>query len=408
MKKLSTYASAIREADERVLSELQKDWREYFFAKLNKFGVESPADLDDEKKKEFFNELKKDWERGKGATETGKKDIEKHGVKETKTEAKTVNQLDEARSIEKIQDEWSKTVKEMADTVKIWKKATGPEKDKILDKLKKLTAKKKNLEKELDDAVINKDKDIELVITDESIKPQFKDTSDESENSYYKLIDEALIVQPLGIENGVFYIDINGNKYGYSVSNGKNLNNIEKTFTKMLKFSAGKALAWLTKNASLISGSKKDLKEIHEDKEKTNEKDINSEDDFKKYSSGILKKTFGEKYNEKKIQEIIENAIKKANGNWSTAAKIFKESLIAEEKKDPDRIYFNRKISDYLGIPYVNNEGKPFIVNTNVLLRYPILGYADGWDEDHKKIFAEHKGDLHLLGDGYGWWIVMK
>ena len=63
MKKLSAQAPLIREAEKRELSALQKDWREYFGAKLSKFDAESPADLSDDDKKEFFNDLKKDWER---------------------------------------------------------------------------------------------------------------------------------------------------------------------------------------------------------------------------------------------------------------------------------------------------------------------------------------------------------
>ena len=82
MKKLSTQVPLIREAEEKAMSDLQKDWRDYFGAKLAKFGVESPADLDEEKKKEFFNDLKSDWEKGKGATAAGKKDMEEQGVKE--------------------------------------------------------------------------------------------------------------------------------------------------------------------------------------------------------------------------------------------------------------------------------------------------------------------------------------
>ena len=85
MKKLSTQAPLIREAEERELSALQKDWREYFGAKLNKFNAKSPADMSEDEKKAFFNDLKKDWERGKGATAAGKKDIEAQGVKENES-----------------------------------------------------------------------------------------------------------------------------------------------------------------------------------------------------------------------------------------------------------------------------------------------------------------------------------
>lgn len=42
-------------------SELQDAYREFFRAKLAKFGVASPAELDDEQKSKFFSEIKKEW-----------------------------------------------------------------------------------------------------------------------------------------------------------------------------------------------------------------------------------------------------------------------------------------------------------------------------------------------------------
>ena len=83
MKKFTQWVDVIREAEERQQSELQKSYKEYFSAKLNKFGAKSPADLDAEQKAEFFNEIKKDWEKGTGAKPAGKKDVEEHGVKES-------------------------------------------------------------------------------------------------------------------------------------------------------------------------------------------------------------------------------------------------------------------------------------------------------------------------------------
>jgi hypothetical protein len=77
MKKFSEWIGSVREAEEKDLSPLQKSYREYFQAKLSKFGVESPADLDDEKKKEFFNEISADWDAGKGVKPAAKEEIEK-------------------------------------------------------------------------------------------------------------------------------------------------------------------------------------------------------------------------------------------------------------------------------------------------------------------------------------------
>lgn len=67
------------------------------------------------------------------------------------------------RSINKIQKDWTKVTADMKDAVTTWKSAEGAEKEKMLAKLKELTAKKKSLEAELDSAVGLKDADVELV-----------------------------------------------------------------------------------------------------------------------------------------------------------------------------------------------------------------------------------------------------
>ena len=46
---------------ERKVSELQKEYRNFFLEKLSKFGVKSPADLSKEKKSDFFTSIKQDW-----------------------------------------------------------------------------------------------------------------------------------------------------------------------------------------------------------------------------------------------------------------------------------------------------------------------------------------------------------
>ena len=81
------------------------------------------------------------------------------------------------------------------------------------------------------------------------------------------------------------------------------------------------------------------------------------------------------------------------------------ESFINESSDE--RIYFNRDISKYFDVPY-DNKGKTFLVHTDALMRDPVLKMADGWDEKHQEIFAAHKGDLDLKGDGHGWWKFQK
>jgi hypothetical protein len=70
-------------------------------------------------------------------------------------------------------------------------------------------------------------------------------------------IDENLIVDPLDVTKDFFYVSINGTVYGYQAKSGGNAEDLANTFKGMLKYSAGKALAWLKKNAELVSGSKK-------------------------------------------------------------------------------------------------------------------------------------------------------
>lgn len=52
---------------ERKLSELQKEYRDFFLGKLKHFGVKSPAELTKEKKSEFFTSIKQDWAKIKEA-----------------------------------------------------------------------------------------------------------------------------------------------------------------------------------------------------------------------------------------------------------------------------------------------------------------------------------------------------
>lgn len=51
---------------EQQLSALQQEYRDYFKEKLEEFGVDSPAKLNDADKKEFFKSIKAGWVIGKG------------------------------------------------------------------------------------------------------------------------------------------------------------------------------------------------------------------------------------------------------------------------------------------------------------------------------------------------------
>lgn len=90
MRKFSEWISSVREAETKK-SDLQQSYQDYFKAKLAKYDAKSPADLDDEKKKEFFNEISADWEAGEGIAPAAKdkvsKEKEEAGIKESEISA---------------------------------------------------------------------------------------------------------------------------------------------------------------------------------------------------------------------------------------------------------------------------------------------------------------------------------
>ena len=74
--------------------------------------------------------------------------------------------VNEGRSINKIQKEWNQVTTDMLQKVEAWKAAEGDRKTEILEELKTLTARKKALEAELEDAVAGKDKDVQLAVSE--------------------------------------------------------------------------------------------------------------------------------------------------------------------------------------------------------------------------------------------------
>ena len=83
--------------------------------------------------------------------------------------------LEEGKSITKIQKEYGQVVKDMVTTVEEWKAAEGDRKAELLEKLRALTAQKKDLLAQLDDAVGLKDVHAELaesVVTEALSKEQ--------------------------------------------------------------------------------------------------------------------------------------------------------------------------------------------------------------------------------------------
>ena len=59
--------SRLKEIIKTIIKEEKTAYQEFFKKALSKFGVDSPADLDGDKKSEFFDYVDKNWQ---GETET--------------------------------------------------------------------------------------------------------------------------------------------------------------------------------------------------------------------------------------------------------------------------------------------------------------------------------------------------
>ena len=86
----STFSDRVKvQNEERKLQEKttqQKEYADFFLKLLQQYDVTSPEDLDDAKKKEFFDKVSKGWDKGTGITDAGKTmvkesyTIEKHAI----------------------------------------------------------------------------------------------------------------------------------------------------------------------------------------------------------------------------------------------------------------------------------------------------------------------------------------
>jgi hypothetical protein len=99
---------AVKEAD------LQQEYAEVFTSLLKKYEVSSPAELDDEKKKAFFDEISDYYKKGEGQTakgeelvkdEDGKAPVKEEEEEEPKKEEEIEEKDLEGEEIEKEEDE---------------------------------------------------------------------------------------------------------------------------------------------------------------------------------------------------------------------------------------------------------------------------------------------------------------
>ena len=68
------------------------------------------------------------------------------------------------RSLNKIGKEFDALVADMKKTAADWAKASGPKKDQLLRKMKSMTKEKKELQDEMERAVMDIDKDVALQV----------------------------------------------------------------------------------------------------------------------------------------------------------------------------------------------------------------------------------------------------
>ena len=267
MKKFTQSIGAIHEAEAAGKSELQKSYQDYFSAKLTKYGVKSPAELETAKKSEFFNEISKDWERGQGATEAGKADVEKHGVKES--------QVNEGHPSTDPYAFYS-TVKDLKDDLsaleKYWKGQSMPE-----------WAKKKKAFLEYG---ISNAKEV-------GIK--------ESVNEGHPSTDPY-----------AFYSTVK---------------DLKDDLSALEKYWKGQSMPeWAKKKKAFLEYGISNAKEVGI-KESVNEADVKSDNDFKEYAQNILKKAHKDDYDEKKADATIDGILKKADGDYGKAVGILNNSL---------------------------------------------------------------------------------
>ena len=142
------------------ISELELN--EGAMSEIHRLAQEAKDVVDFTKKffKEFGDKIKKSTE----STEW---------VQELYNDVVSESKLEEGKSIGKIQKEYGQVVKDMIATVEEWKTSEGDRKKELLEKLRSLTAQKKQLSSDLDDAVGIKDLNVELA-EDHSENPNDK------------------------------------------------------------------------------------------------------------------------------------------------------------------------------------------------------------------------------------------
>ena len=240
------------------------------------------------------------------AKEDEKDEFEFKGKTYKVTEAEEIL---EARSINKIQNDWTKVTGEMAELAKEWKAAEGDAKTAIVAKMKEKTAAKKALEAELDAAVAGKDKDLELAVESINVSEGFEVHYSDGVRAAKKFGSEKQAMD--------FAKDLIKNKKGLQFVDvfnaGSGFNSTADTDAIVAFWGDGSYTDNVAKRDSKLAAKK------IEESVNLSEAEINSEEEFTEYAHVILKKAFGAEYDEAKAKETIDGILAKAEGDFGAA-----------------------------------------------------------------------------------------
>lgn len=164
-------------------------------------------------------------------------------------------------------------------------------------------------------------------------------------------------VRSLGVSDGRLSVNIDGRIYGYEPLSGEEIEKVRKSFEGLLKHSQGRALAWLKKNSTLVSGGKKTNESVEgeedvEDVEDVEECSDEVEEFFKKpMSEGPVddKKTAKELV--KKAKDAFKGGVKKDIAAWyfydaADACSPFMKNLADESFVDQIKVSDMPKLLD--------------------------------------------------------------
>lgn len=320
-------------------------------------------------------------------------------LKDSVKKNESVESIDEARSIAKIQNDWSKLTTSMQATAQNWKAAEGSAKEMLLGKLKEMTAQKKALEAELDATIADKDKDLELAVSEafyrlpkDVIGNDLYFVSQNLTNLYNRVasgndLDPAIIdgmikklekikksvkkfndkEEVLGTvyEGAVKQFDADFNdmvkniKSGYGWIDPEYVADTWENSSDSIDFElvkgeiykrliAAKLLAYADDEDEESAGQYiKSLKElgikesVEVNETEVNEAEIKSDDEFKEYAMAVLKKAFGADFDEAKGEEVANGILKKCDGDYGAAVGMLTSSLGESVTNEAKKITMN-------------------------------------------------------------------